>query len=595
MCAPGMPTPEKNITSHDAQSVLADVQKQALRGFVWAILCYCPIQLVMWHYNPPAVRTPISIAFEITLIGGILTQYLCLNRLSIRQSGILFLCWLGIIDVLVWVTSGPQMSSGSVLICTVLVALFFVNKRAGAGVVIGFGLLILVHAWLVDRGVLATYPTAGKAPLTPAGLLKLGLSSFGVLAVCYACFALIHRALFRTLDQMMEERRNRDLAEAAQRRAEETMRDNQHFEAMGKLTSGVAHDVNNALTSVLGNAELLKLSLPAGEQQAFADDIICAARSAAQTTRQLLSLNRRSICQPVSLDPVQIATSVSRLVGRLMPDNVRLRMETSSHRRLLADPSDLQQALLNLLLNARDALPAGGAITLRTEDGPGGGVTLSVTDDGIGIPDEVLPRIFDPFFTTKGAGQGTGLGLPMVKAFMDEAGGSVMARNNPGRGATFSLTFPECTLPAEKSAEAAAIRPGPTGRHILLIEDQVDLLRLMERVLVRGGHRVTAVPSAEIALGKLEQEDFDLLCTDGIFGATPVSVVIGLYRRRRPAAPVLLCSGHVDHELLGGAISSLRVDLLRKPFTGTELLARVQLALQRDVLPPPAEQPAARA
>ena len=574
-----MPATSQQPPAKDAASFLADVQRQALRGIVWAMLAYCPIQLALWHFNFSTVRSNVSIIFEITLLAGVAAQYFSLNRLSIARNGALFVSWLGIIDILAWVTTGPQMATGIALVCTVLVALFFINKRAGAAVVLAFGLVVLIHGVLVSQGHLAPY-TFNRAPASPAALVRSGLSSFAVLAVCYVCFAMIHRALFRALAQMDEERRNRDAAEGARRHAEETMRANQHFEAMGKLTSGVAHDVNNALTSVLGNAELLKLSLPPGELQSFASDIIGGARSAAQTTRQLLSLNRQSICQPVSLNPAQTAAAITRLIGRLMPDNIRLHLDTPARRNILVDPADLQQALLNLLLNARDALPGGGAITLRIEDGPGPNVTFTVSDNGRGIPPAILPRIFDPFFTTKGPGKGTGLGLAMVKAFVEEAGGTIAARNNPDRGASFVLTFPECPKPTDQPAERPEAPAGPVGRHILVIEDREELLALMERVLTRGGHRVTAVSSPEAALQKLDREEFDLLCTDGIFGSTPVSTVIARYRRNRPAAPVLLCTGHVDHELLGGGIASLRVELMRKPFTGTELLARVRRTLQ---------------
>ena len=157
----------------------------------------------------------------------------------------------------------------------------------------------------------------------------------------------------------------------------------------------------------------------------------------------------------------------------------------------------------------------------------------------------------------------------------------VTAQNNPDRGACFRLTFPECTLPAETTHDSVGALHETTGARILLIEDQAELRSLMERVLTRGGHLVTTVSSAAEAMVILRTQDFDLLCTDGIFGSLPVSVVIAEYRRKRPAAPVLLCTGHADQELLGGGIANLRADLLRKPFTGTELLARVHRTLQQ--------------
>lgn len=568
------PTP-----AQEAAALLADVQKQALRGMVWAMLGFTVVQLCLWHRNPIATRTTLSLSFEAILLAGLGAQYLALGRLSVARSGTLFALWLGAIAVLAWITIGPQMPVGIALVCTALVALFFINRRAGAAVVAGFGLLIVVHAWLVQRGLLEPYPgTAGRPPLTPGRLLLGGFTSFATLAVCYACFAMIHRALFRSLAQAETERRNRAAAEAAQRKAEDTMRVNQHFEALGKLSSGVAHDVNNSLTAVLCNAELLRFTLPPGEAQQQLNDILTAAHSAAQTTRQLLSLSRRSFCVPVSVEPATELKVASRLAARLLPETIWVSAEGAGTRRILVDPADLQQALLNLLINARDAMPRGGAISLRHEDialaDGRPGVALRVRDSGTGIPADVLPRIFDPFFTTKAPGQGTGLGLPMVKAFVEEAGGTIDVQSVPGQGATISLLFPETRAAA--AGAAMEVHPPPPGRHLLLIEDRDDLRQLMERVLRRGGYEVTACASADEAMAELEgNARFHVLCTDGIGGGVPVTNVIARFRAGQPAAPVLLFSGHADHELDAAGLDTLHVELLRKPFTGTELLARL--------------------
>jgi signal transduction histidine kinase len=569
------PTP-----AQEAAALLADVQKQVLRGMVWTLIAFAGLQLILWHRIPVAQRPAISLAFEAILVVGLSLQFFGMRRWSVAGNGLLFVSWLGLIDVLVWINAGPQMSTAIALVCTVLVALFFINKRAGAAVVLAFGLLIVVHAWLVSRGQLAPYPgIAGWPPLNARRLLWGGLTSFAVLAVCYTCFAMIHHALFRTLARVAEERRNRDLAEAARRQAEDTMRANQHFEALGKLSSGVAHDVNNALTAILCHADLLRLTLPPGEEQASANAILTAGHSAARTTRQLLSLSRHSFCQPVSLDPAPELKNVNRLAAHLLPERLWISAEGGGRRRILVDPADLQQALLNLLLNARDAMPEGGAITLLHEDVtlPDGapGVALRVRDSGTGIAPGVRGRIFDPFFTTKAVGQGTGLGLAMVKAFVEEAGGTIDLQSEVGRGTTVSLLFPEC-LAAPPSPGAVTPPQPAAGRRLLLIEDRDDLRQLMERVLRRGGYEVTACASSDEALIELDGGgQYELLCTDGIGSRDPVTTVITRFRAQQPALPVLLCSGHVDSELIDGGLASLQVELLRKPFTGAELLARL--------------------
>lgn len=408
---------------------------RALRGMVWALAGFTVIQLLLWHSRPQDSRQLSSYVFEALLLLGLGLQILGLKRLSILQSGLLFTTWLGLGDLMVWTLLGPQMVTGIALLMTIVVALTFINKRAGAAVVICFVLYVIIHAILVGEGYMSPYSILDVRPVTTVMMLRIGLSAVSMVAVGYAAFALIHHMLFQALEQMAEARRRRDQAEAS-------MRANQHFEALGKLASGVAHDVNNALTTVLGNAELLKLSLPPGEQQAFAQDILTAARTATQTTRQLLNLNRNSAPKPVQTDPVEVVHTVSRLVGRLLPGSICLQLDCSSQRHAFVDPADFQQALLNLLLNARDALPQGGEITLRTEDATTGGVNVIISDNGRGIPSDILPHIFEPFFTTKPSGQGTGLGLAMVRTFAETAGGSVSASVRPSGGAVFTLNVP---------------------------------------------------------------------------------------------------------------------------------------------------------
>ncbi len=566
--------------AEEAAALLVDVQRQALRGMVWATLAYLPIQLFLWHRTPLAVRSPSSLIIEAAFLIGVSAQFLAQRRLSIAWNGTIFLSWLGGILVLTWINSGPTLGFGVALLCEILIALFFIGRRAGAVVVLAFALLILVHAWLVQQGVFTPYPVIGAAPMDLSRLIIGGLSSFAVVAVAYVFFAMLLRGLFRTLERMTEERRNRDTAEAARLRAEETMRANQHFEALGKLSSGVAHDVNNALTAVLCNADLLRFTLPPGEAHNMVDDVLTAARSAAQTTRQLLSMSRRAFCQPASIDPTAELKTVSRLAARLLPENMWIAVEGTTSRRILVDPADLQQALLNLLLNARDAMPTGGNVVLRLEDATAADgsaqVVIRVRDSGTGIDPAVQSRIFDPFFTTKQPGHGTGLGLAMVKAFMEEAGGTIELTSAPGQGTTVSLRFPETHRPAPTVGAPEPAQPRANARRVLLIEDRDDLRELMERALHRGGYDVIACASCDEALVELDEGGhFDFLVTDGVGSRTPLLTVINRLRAADAGLPVLLCSGHADQELLSGGLTTLQVELLRKPFTGTELLTRV--------------------
>ncbi len=588
MSDPALPAP-----TPEADTILADVQARAMQVITTCSLVAGPgvfilSELSNW-FHPDTSWLFIVGRYDL-LVGPVL-QFLLRHRLTLRQQTWLYLTWLGIICTAAFLHIGALMGSGIGWAMLALSATFFLGRRLGAGVLAGFASLAILQLVLVHQGWL-TPPHDLQLPDDQAArvatLVRINVSAFLVLLLCYGLFALIHETLKQALIRMAEAQQLHGTAEAARVRAEETMQANQHFEALGQLASGVAHDVNNALTSVLGHAELLRYSLPAGEEQTYTEDIIAAARSAAQTTRQLLSLNRRTLCQPVSLAPGPVVETVGRLVQRLVPESIQIVVEGHSPRLILVDPADLQQALLNLLLNSRDALPRGGTITLRITDQPAAApgerptVRLEVADTGIGIAPEILPRIFEPFFTTKPVGRGTGLGLAMVRRFMDEAGGQINVASTPGAGTTVALVLPESPLPADDPGplDADEARPG-NGQRILVVEDQPELCALIQRVLTRGGYAVRTEPSTTAALAALEgTEAYDLLCTDGIIGTTPAHTLIGRFREKRPDAPVLVCSGHLDDELVRHGIALREISLLRKPFTGTELLARVRLVLQ---------------
>ncbi len=568
--------------------LLADAQRRTMQSLTVTSAILGPIvaALALWPVFLGQDRSILLYIGIAAILGGSVAQFLLRRRLTVEQAAYLFLTWLMVMLVTAMLHLGPLLGLGGAWAVSILIAIFFIGQRAGLILLLGYAAIALLQMALVQAQILP-YPHEFARAGGMGVLIRTYFGGLAALVLCLAAFSIMHGALRRALYRMAEEKQQRDQAEAARLRAEETMKANQHFEALGKLASGVAHDVNNALTSVLGHAELLSYSLPPGEEQLYTQDIIAAARSAAHTTRQLLGLNRRAATQPASIPPSQVVETVSRLIQRLLPEHIQVEVDCRSERLVLVDPADLQQALLNLVLNARDALPRGGRILLRVTDHPapdgaeGHIVQVEVTDNGHGIAPDVLPRIFEPFFTTKPVGHGTGLGLAMVRLFMDEAGGQVRVASQPGRGTTVTLTFPESHLPADAPAHRPDATATRSNQRVLVVEDQPELGALMERVLSRGGYAVRVVPSPEGALAALAgPEHFDLLCTDGVIGTTPVHTVIDKFRARAPRAPVLVCTGHLDDELVRHGIAVRELNLLRKPFTGTELLARVRKALE---------------
>ncbi|MEN3975277.1 response regulator [Emcibacter sp. SYSU 3D8] len=384
------------------------------------------------------------------------------------------------------------------------------------------------------------------------------------------------------------------------RQLEEEFRQAQKMEAIGRLAGGVAHDFNNILAAIMMQAEMACMAeeLPA-EASGYLDDIRGAAERAANLTRQLLAFSRRQVLQSRSLDINRAVTSLGRMLNRLLGDDVRLHLKLhDAPLAVRADAGMLDQVLLNLVVNARDAMPSGGRITVATrisdvtaEDAAGieGAVAgrhvrLSVADTGIGIAPDNLTRIFDPFFTTKEAGKGTGLGLATVFGIVRQHGGWVTVESQVGKGTTFHVYLPFAasdTVPGESAAPA----PAPTAagtENILLVEDEISVRVITRALLERQGYAVHEAASGVEALEVWERRErpFSLLFTDlvmpeGINGRELASRL----QSRDPRLKVIYTSGYSGD--VAGRELSLREgwNFLQKPYTRQRLLEAVRRAL----------------
>ena len=386
------------------------------------------------------------------------------------------------------------------------------------------------------------------------------------------------------------------------RSLEEQLRQSQKMEAVGELTAGIAHDFNNQLTAIRGYAQLAQYALPPDHQlQPDLREIDRAAESAASLTRQLLEFSRR---RPLELRPVDLAQVVAdsgKLIRRTLPESITIHTQISPEPSwIVADPGQLQHVLLNLVVNARDALPNGGAVRIETtvatleepfDDGRfqvprGHYVVLSVSDTGIGMEPHVLARIFEPFFTTKGSGRGTGLGLPMVFSTVRQMRGSMGVHSEPGRGATFKMYFPRVTAAGEP-IPAARHAPASGGHErVLLVDDEPGIRALAARTLTRAGYLVEQADGAAsaLALARGAQAPFDLLVTDvvmpGMNGPSLAQLLVGQYGLKR----VLYTSGYTNQPELEEQITRGAVQFLGKPFTPVELCDSVRKALDARAL-----------
>ncbi|MEP6621396.1 MAG: PAS domain S-box protein [bacterium] len=381
----------------------------------------------------------------------------------------------------------------------------------------------------------------------------------------------------------------------AHRKLEAQLRMAQKMEAVGLLAGGVAHDFNNLLTAIKGFTTLLQMTLDESDQATeFLGEINKAADRAASLTAQLLAFSRRQLLRPESLDLNARVHDLERMLRLLLREDGQLTLELDPRlNEVLADPGQIEQVILNLVVNARDAIHGrdSGSVTIRTAnaelrdefslwgvlEAPGQYVRLDVVDNGTGMDRATQTRIFDPFFTTKEPGQGTGLGLATVFGIVKQSGGYVWVESKVGEGSTFSVYLPRAKG-RKRTSGPGALNSAGGSELILLVEDEASVRRVARRALELHGYTIVDAGDGASALTLLESHDIDLLLTDvmmpGMLGPQVAEEVL----RRRPGTPVLFMSGHSD-EIVRGGLLDPATPFLAKPFTPKQLALKVREAL----------------
>jgi PAS domain S-box-containing protein len=379
------------------------------------------------------------------------------------------------------------------------------------------------------------------------------------------------------------------------RRLEEQFQQAQKMEAMGHLAAGVAHDFNNLLTVISGHAQVLGMD-PSVEshQQESVEAIRDAGKRAAALTRQLLSFSRKTVLQPRVLDLNAEVSETKKMLERVIGEEIRLTTVLATDLRAIeVDPGQLSQVLMNLTVNARDAMPRGGVLTVSTRNvdldeaycghhsnaTPGRYVALSVSDTGSGIAPEIRARIFEPFFTTKGAGKGTGLGLAMVFGAVTQSGGHIEVASEVGRGTTFEIYFPAVDAEPMVLDRSGDLDSNSVGSEtILLVEDEPAVRALSQRALRSRGYTVLVATDGTDAL-RLSDEHrgaIDLVVTDVVMAGLSGRETVEALRQRRAAVRALYVSGYTDDEILRHGVLENEVQFLPKPFTPLELARKVR-------------------
>lgn len=380
-----------------------------------------------------------------------------------------------------------------------------------------------------------------------------------------------------------------------QQQLEAQLQQSQKLEAVGRLAGGIAHDFNNVLTVVTNFSEIVQSDLePNSPAARDIDQILQAANRATRLTRQLLAFSRRQLLQPVRLDLNDVVRSSHLMLERLIPSRVSIVLELDpSVSAVFADPIQIEQVLLNLAVNASDAMPEGGKLTFRTtmaeldeldpSAAPGARkhVSLVVKDTGVGMDRETLTRIFEPFFTTKAIGKGTGLGLATVHGIITQLGGRVWVYSEPGKGTTFKLYLPAvdgAAIPLEGTRTRKQI-PRGTGT-VLLVEDDAGTREVTRRILVGQGYTVLQSATADHALASLERDRrlVDVVLTDVMMPGMNGVEFARRVRERWPELPLLMMSGYSDAEVVDDA-EAAHFEFLEKPFTSTSLLSAVAAAM----------------
>jgi nitrogen-specific signal transduction histidine kinase/ActR/RegA family two-component response regulator len=396
-----------------------------------------------------------------------------------------------------------------------------------------------------------------------------------------------------------DERERRRVQETL-RETEAQLRQSQKMEAIGQLAGGIAHDFNNLLTAIRGYSDLIIASDGSRREETLSDvrEIRTAADRAAALTGQILAFSRRQTLQPEVLSLNHVVAEAERLLGRTLGEHVELITILSPDLgQVEVDAAQMSHVLMNLAVNARDAMSEGGTIAIETANvevddrfrrahggiAPGRYVMLAVSDTGVGMDEETMSRVFDPFFTTKEQGKGTGLGLATVYGTVRQSGGSVYVRSEPGKGSRFEIYLPRVDMPVGGRRLLPAASPAEGGgEKILVVEDEPGVRTLVARVLGGLGYEVVSAADGEEALAQLRSggQSFDLLFTDVVLpGGLHGSAVAAAASELHPDLPVLFMSGHPRDVIGHAGRVDPAVNLLEKPFAPDALAAKVRQVL----------------
>jgi signal transduction histidine kinase len=542
----------------------------------------------VWHFNWGTVAlTTLPVLFAIWQgysLGGffvvLLAVLLALTTFGFRYPRMRAIAiaffWYSV-GILTLHDAGFSVPTGalSLAIATALLGLLWDVRGLIVGIAILFVIVVGIGANIFFFGILDPFTANRELWLaTPENYVRSSIFTIVQVLVLSLSVSYIARQQNKALDALKRENAERERAELAFREA-------QRSELVTRLTSALAHNFGNALTVITTWTELLQRYPDRRDYvERGVKDMSEASRQATQLSKQVMSLSRLHVHHAEIVDPAEVLSSQIGLLRTLVPATIDLRAELPGGHHVRADPSELQQALLNLVLNARDAIDGKGYIAVSIVR-RGDDVVLEVEDSGAGIDPMILDRIFEPFFSTKGA-EGTGLGLASVKQSVENAGGRIDVESHPGSGSTFRLIFEAVDhAPSVIPDDGAGAYAAQKAARIVVADDEEIVLRALVTSLEEAGHSVFAAQNVADAIALVEREDdVDLLVTDAIMPGGIVTELIEAFRARFAEAPVLVCSGYVEEDVLARNLKAGEFAFLQKPVSSSMLRVKVRELLE---------------
>ena len=454
--------------------------------------------------------------------------------------------------------------------------------------------VLLAIAWMAafsELLLLEFHPAVIGALNVLKCVLFIALTSFLIYWICK-----------KALDRLLRQRELLQESEEERTELQAQLIQAQKLEGIGRLAGGIAHDFNNILTVILSSCHLLRDDAPTIPAQARVSMIETAAERAAALTRQLLAFSRHQVLEVDSLNLNPVVADTAKLLEKLLGEDVKLTLSLDPQLgNIMADPTQVAQILMNLAVNARDAMPNGGALEIYTANldatpevaarvpalPPGPKVTLTVRDNGTGIPDAIRDKIFEPFFTTKEPGKGTGLGLSTVYGIVRQSGGTIDLRSAPGQGSTFRIYFPRTEAPATSSRQPSADSAVPGSETVLVVDDDALVLQSVSESLRQLGYTpLTALgPKAAVALSRDHSSRIDLLLTDLVMPEMTGPDLRREVERWRPLIQTVYMTGYSSDRVPIAQIEPGR--LVRKPFSAQSLATCLRRALDAAIAVPP--------